>query len=775
MLRPQRVLRREKGTRSLVPSSIEAALQNLQSIIIQEPNPLAQRPVKYRQLQSAIEQSDLFLEKSDAVLRLLQGKPEWTSTETALAAVRDQVQEKRNTYQAQIAKVETVLEQEEHKQGFESLKDYQRAQLQEKAQLLALQQEAKTIFKQRGPLCDSEGYYQHTGECWSDTLQQVFFNADGLKEISQRHLIVYPDIDTRTLPDVLFAPFLSPIVDDLSQDPLSEEDQAAVEQYVQKNQLFIHAQKEWVSLYLHEIKKRFLRHYLTEATRRITLETCSLKEPGQASLTAIAALSKEAKRRTQGKEGMTSAILGKLGVFDKKTSTGEQLTEYYGLASPSLESYAKGEAPFLKGGDTGTHTLLMNLYNHIFFSNTLFFSQETALEDIQTYIYDAEQALKDMRAVFLITDIREQGSSEKMSAHMFACYTCGGKEFLYDDNAGLIPFQWKLFFQKVFELAPSTPTLQFVTYRQKTPRIYLKTEFYPILVFPTTPPTYGAVLDGVYTEIHSLPFKQGNISLRQERIQDMTQMVFVFQSSVPSLQNTNFEFRPEARIGRLREENLTPFLQAASEGPEDEVLRLLSSLEVPLSLTVPAPKTGVPYPLVYLAVRRQQPRVVEALLKKGFDPNSALTTGTTALMLATSYKRLDLVQILLVAKADPNRADSKGFRAIHAAVLQLDLPIVEALLNAGADLNAQTSTGMTPLFLAASKDSLELVTYLCRKGADPSLKGAALEGDPPKLPVLAAKDPLVRAALMKCSLRKGGTRRLKKQKKKTRKTLPSPL
>lgn len=768
MLRPQKVLRREKGTRSLLPSSIEAAIQNLQGTIIQEPNPLAQRPVKYRQLQSAIEQSDLFLEKSETVLRLLQGKSEWASTENALASTREFVQEKRDAYQTQLAKLETFLEEEEHKQGLESLKEYQQAQTNEKAQVLALQQEAKAIFKQRGALCDSEGYYQHTGECWSDTLQQVFFNADGLKEISQRHLIVYPEVDTRNLPDILFTPFLSPVVDELTQDPLSEEDQAAAKEYVQQNQMFIQLQKQWVSLYLHEIKKRFLRHYLTEATRRVILETCSLKQPGSAAMNAIAALSKEASRRTQGREGMTSAILGKLGVFDKKTSAGETLTEYYGLATPSLKTYAKENVPFVKGGDSATHVLLMNLYNHIFFSSTLFFSRLLSLEDIPTYLYDREQALKDMRAVFLITGFDDPRHPGTNAAHMFACYTCGGNEFLYDDNAGLIPFQWKLFFQKVFELAPSTPTLQFVTYRQKTPRIYLKTEFYPILVLPTTPPTYGVVLDGVYSEGTSLP-----ASLTQQRIQTLEEMTFVIQSSMPSLQNTSFEFRPEARIGRLKAQDLTSFVKAASEGTEDEALGLLSSIEIPLDLTVPAPKTGVPYPLVYLAVRRHQPRMLEALLKKGFDPNSALNTGPrpgiTALMLATTYKRLDLVQLLLQAKADPNRADSKGFRAIHNAVMQLDLPGVEALLAAGADVNAQTATGMTPLFLAASKDSLDLVTYLCSKGADQTLKGAGVEGDPPKLPILAAKDSRVKGALMKCKIRKGGTRRLTNRNRKTRK------
>jgi hypothetical protein len=47
-------------------------------------------------------------------------------------------------------------------------------------------------------ICDPLGYRQHTGECWVDTFQELFFFSDGLKEITQ--LLFYnisdTDIDT---------------------------------------------------------------------------------------------------------------------------------------------------------------------------------------------------------------------------------------------------------------------------------------------------------------------------------------------------------------------------------------------------------------------------------------------------------------------------------------------------------------------------------------------------------------------------------------------------
>ena len=41
----------------------------------------------------------------------------------------------------------------------------------------------KHTFKR--PICDEEGFTQHKGECWNDTLQEIFFFSDGLKDITQ--------------------------------------------------------------------------------------------------------------------------------------------------------------------------------------------------------------------------------------------------------------------------------------------------------------------------------------------------------------------------------------------------------------------------------------------------------------------------------------------------------------------------------------------------------------------------------------------------------------
>ena len=69
-------------------------------------------------------------------------------------------------------------------------------------------QDALDYVKQNytGAKCDSEGFYQHSGECWNDAIQMVFLWTDGLKEVVQEKLakseiktidnsfIPYPDL-----------------------------------------------------------------------------------------------------------------------------------------------------------------------------------------------------------------------------------------------------------------------------------------------------------------------------------------------------------------------------------------------------------------------------------------------------------------------------------------------------------------------------------------------------------------------------------------------------
>ncbi len=138
------------------------------------------------------------------------------------------------------------------------------------------------------------------------------------------------------------------------------------------------------------------------------------------------------------------------------------------------------------------------------------------------------------------------------------------------------------------------------------------------------------------------------------------------------------------------------------------------------------------------------------LLAAGADPNVQIPDwGGTALIIASTMRKLDVVEALLDKGTDPNARDNNSFTALHAAVRDSDygedqalraaaVPIVKVLLKHGADPNARIHQekptvralnevafeGATPLALAAEVNNLEAIKVLVAGGADPNIPTA---------------------------------------------------
>lgn len=118
---------------------------------------------------------------------------------------------------------------------------------------------------------------------------------------------------------------------------------------------------------------------------------------------------------------------------------------------------------------------------------------------------------------------------------------------------------------------------------------------------------------------------------------------------------------------------------------------------------------------------------VRKMLKEGANPNSARTSGATALSYAVAGRHTEVVRVLLDAKADPNR-DSFGLAPLFLAAENGDIETVKALLAAGAKVNSRlravdeemkVRNGDTPLMASASPTGKAAVTRaLLDAGAD---------------------------------------------------------
>jgi ankyrin repeat protein len=158
----------------------------------------------------------------------------------------------------------------------------------------------------------------------------------------------------------------------------------------------------------------------------------------------------------------------------------------------------------------------------------------------------------------------------------------------------------------------------------------------------------------------------------------------------------------------------------------------------------------------FKAVAADDGRTVEALLARGFDPNSrdekgqaplylslregsfkvatlllaqpqtridlSNLAGETALMMAALKGHSDWVQKLLERGARLETAEPKTWTALHYAASGPELRTVQLLLARGARVDATSPNGSTPLMMASRYGTEAAVQALLKQGADPRLR-----------------------------------------------------
>lgn len=117
----------------------------------------------------------------------------------------------------------------------------------------------------------------------------------------------------------------------------------------------------------------------------------------------------------------------------------------------------------------------------------------------------------------------------------------------------------------------------------------------------------------------------------------------------------------------------------------------------------------------FMAIKQDNPAVIQNLLQRGFDPNTIDPNGQTGLFIALREPSLKSAQVLVDwPKTNLNVLNSKGESALMMAALKDQQELAEKLIKKGADVN---KTGWTPLHYAASNGHLAIISLLLENSA----------------------------------------------------------
>ena len=153
----------------------------------------------------------------------------------------------------------------------------------------------------------------------------------------------------------------------------------------------------------------------------------------------------------------------------------------------------------------------------------------------------------------------------------------------------------------------------------------------------------------------------------------------------------------------------------------------------------------------FIAVRNDNAVEVNALLQRGFDPNTRSSTGqvglilafledspkTAKILMAQPTIKIDALNAagesaLMLAALKGNlsgtaallergaRINQPGWSALHYAATGPQVQAVRMLLSRGAEVNVTAPNGSTPLMMAARYGPLASVELLLQRGADPA-------------------------------------------------------
>jgi ankyrin repeat protein len=524
-------------------------------------------------------------------------------------------------------------------------------------------------FKERGAICDSEGFYQHTGQCWSDAIQMIFLWSDGLKEVVQHRLAT----------SVIDDSFLSHIddnniVNSRNLRDINEKDLAK-------------KLKTSATEYFKIVQHRFMRHYTTELERRKMY--CSTNVPEARYFSRLLKIS--GLLHVQGKNAINSEFFSK--IENRRTST---------------------------GGISEDISYVLYLYSLTFFDKKIEFHMSDTLSS-STYTNNA-----------VYMSIFKEGST---SGHALCFYTCGGQDFLYDDNYGPIPFNWRKFcyYIRTLILVDYSFKVFFTTCKIKRGMVYF-TDYYPVVKAEGVYTTY---VDDEMIIIEGDSYSDNVVDIKIYDVMDelMTVYGIVNINSAPT-ENKGFQFERNARLNS----DTLMFYKLRSIIDDNDIPSLKKLLVNPILdiNAVDRDSTGQNTSLLIYAIKKNNLDAVNLILdhpkinvnhvihNREISLGEDLTVIFNPLTAAFFYAKtnIEIVKRLLKEPLlNINKPISEDGSTILHVVIQLDNVdgmserLAVLFLRNDLDVGVYTKLGATPLMYSYGLGRFDLIQTLCSKGA----------------------------------------------------------
>ena len=112
----------------------------------------------------------------------------------------------------------------------------------------------------------------------------------------------------------------------------------------------------------------------------------------------------------------------------------------------------------------------------------------------------------------------------------------------------------------------------------------------------------------------------------------------------------------------------------------------------------------------FKAIKQDDPKTMQSLLQRGFDPNTLDPEARHGLIMAVAEPSLKVAEVLIQAKGiNVNFLNSADESALMYAALKGYLAVAKSLISKDADVN---KTGWTPLHYAATNGHVDVIQLL---------------------------------------------------------------